>query len=357
VAVLTCAAAPLAPANAETVDVTLGALGGTRQFAVEDISGNPLTAINLGTGGTQPFRTRVVDESFTSVSEPYTVSATMSNLYLKSGASYAWGTKVPSSELSLVYPTNPLQALGVAFPVVPDLSLSGTLPTCASLPSNVKTALGLSVAGLTSDLAVTALCTALGSGLTVTPVGTPSVDGLVQQVTAAATNLLNIPTQLTGATTGSFDSADYGADTIGFSDPAKPATNTPSSLQIMHGTPNLTDALKAEIASKLSAALSALPLTTANNVGADTTLASVVSSLSSSTDTGVAALGTALATLDAAKQSALVNLLTSAVVPVSMSNLPSLSGQYYGFPSLKATPLNMQPGEYAGTLTVTFVQQ
>jgi hypothetical protein len=343
-------------ASAETVDVSLGALGGTRQFAVEDISGNPLETLDLGTGGTQPFRTRVIDSSFTSVSEPYTVSATMSNLYLKDGASYDWDTLVPSDQLSLIYPTNPLSALGVAFPVVPDLSLTGVLPTCASLPGTVKTTLGLNLAGVSSDLAVTALCAALGTGLTVTSTGTDAVDGAVQQVTAAATNLLNIPTQLTGATTGSFDDPDYGADTVGFNDPAKPAVNDPSSLQIMKGTPNLTDALKAEILAKLNTALSLVPLTTVNNVGAETTLAAALSALSTSTDTGVANLGAALSTLDAAKQSAILNLLTSAVVPVQLENIPSLSGQYFAFPSLKAAPVNLTPGEYAGTMTVTFVQ-
>lgn len=357
---LACATAAMVPAaSADTVDVSLAALAGTRQFAVEDISGNPLTAINLGAGGTQPFRTRVTDANFTSLSDEYTVSATMSNLYLKQGAGYDWTTMVPASDLELVYPTQPLTALGVSFPVIPDLSLSGVLPTCATLPSSVKTSLGLDVAGVppVTDLAVTALCSALGSGLTVTSTGTSTVDGLVREITAAATNLLNIPTQLTGAAPGSFDNADYGAGTVGFNDPNKPATNAPSSLQIMQGTPNLTDALKTEITTKLNAALSTLPLTTPNNVGAETTLASALGSLASSTDTGVAALGTALSTLDAVKQSAIVNLLSSAVAPLGMSNITSLSGQYYGFPSLKATPVDMQPGEYAGTLTVTFVQQ
>lgn len=355
-AVLACTvAAVAAPAGAETVDVSLGVLGGTRQFAVEDLSGNPLKTISLGTGGTQPFRTRVVDSSFTSISQPYTVGATMSNLYLKDGAGYDWATKVPSSQLSFIYPTNPLSALGVAFPVIPSLSLSGTLPTCAGLPSSVKTALGLSVTGVTSDLAVAAVCTALGTGLTVPD--TTTLDGVVRQVTAAATNLLDIPTQLTGATTGTFDSADYAEGTIGFGDPNKPNDNDPTSLQVMRGTPNLTDALRAEITSRLTSALSTMPLTAVGDDGAEATVASVVTALSSSADQAVAQLGTALSTLDAVKQSAVVNLLTSAVLPSEMDDIKSLSGQYFAFPSLKAQPVDLVPGEYAGTMTVTFVQQ
>jgi hypothetical protein len=358
VATLLCAGAAAPAAYGETVDVSLGALGGSRQFAVEDISGNALTAIDLGTGGTQPFRTRVVDQSFSNVTEPYTVSATMSNLYLKTGdTTYDYLTKVPSSEVSLAYPTNPLAALGVGFPVLPDLAMSGPIPSCVDLPQAVKDVLGLDANGLTSDPAVTALCTALGTGVTVTTTGTAAADGLAQQVEAAVTSLLDIPTQLTGAQAGSFNSADYGADTVGFNDPNKPAEKAPTSLQIMKGTPNMTAALKSEIETKINAVLGTLPLTTVDDLGAETTIASAITSLSNSTDTGVADVGSALAALDAAKQSAVINLLGSGLLPVDLSHLANVSGQYFGFPSLKSTPTGLEPGVYDGTLTVTFVQQ
>ncbi len=354
-----CSVSVAAPASSETVDVSLSALGGSRQFAVEDVSGKPLTAINLGTGGTQPFRTRVTDKDFTSVTQPYSVGATMSNLYLKSGTSYDYATKISSSELSLAYPTSPLDALGVAFPVTPDLGLSGPIPSCLNLPQSVKDVLGLDVNGvsLTGDAAVTALCTALGTGVTVSTTGTSAVSGLATTVQAAATNLADIPAALTGAQAGSFTEADYGQNTVGSGDPSKPATNAPTSLSVMKGTSNMTAALKSEIETKVNAVLGSVPLTKEGDTGAETTIGSVVVALSNSTDTGVADVGSALATLDATKQSAVANLLGSALLPVDLTNLTSLSGQYYAFPSLKALPTGLTPGEYAGTLTVTFVQQ
>ncbi len=58
-------AAVAAPALADTsVPVTVLGLGGTRQFTVEDIAGSPLSALDLGSGGSQPFRTHVSDASF-----------------------------------------------------------------------------------------------------------------------------------------------------------------------------------------------------------------------------------------------------------------------------------------------------
>ena len=69
------------------VPVTLPSLGGVRQFAVETVSGTELTGLDLGTGGQQPFRTRVTDTAFANLTQGYSVSATMSNLYLKTGAS------------------------------------------------------------------------------------------------------------------------------------------------------------------------------------------------------------------------------------------------------------------------------
>lgn len=351
------AVALAAPASADNVDVALGALGGTRQFAVEDVSGAPLTAINLGTGGVQPFRTHITDAGFTNVTKGYTVGATMSNLYLKSGSTYDYSTSVPSSAVSLVYPTNPLAALGVTFPVLPPLSLSGLLPSCLSMDSATKTVLGLDASGLTSNLSVTALCTALGSAGVTVGAGTQQVTGLTRTVTAAASNLADIPTQLTGATSGAFTNADYSDASKGFTTaPGASGAPTPTSLRIMTGTPNMTSALQSEIASKVNTAIASLPLT-ATTGDSQMTIAAALSALSSSTDAGVALVGSDLSLLTAAQQSAVINLLSSALGTLGLPNIPSLNGQYYGLPSLKSVPTGLTAGTYDGTLTVTFVQQ
>lgn len=354
----TSALALVAPAFADStsgVAVSLSSLGGTRQFAVENVSGAPLTAISLGTGGMQPFRTHVTDSNFANLTKGYSVAATMSNLYLKTTSGHNYAVKVPSSDVSLAYGTAPLSALGVSLPVLPKLSLSGTLASCANLPSSVQTTLGLSSAGVpisTDPLvntALTSLCTALGTGV---PVAT-TVDSFLQTVVPTLASVADLPTQLTGATPGAFSQADFGADTVGSGDPAKAGAPAATSLPIMNGTPGLSSALLIQITSKLNAILSAVPLTALDETKAKTSIAAVISALSANTTTALVA--NALNTLTATQQIAVLNTLVASLLPPSLANIASVSGQYYAFPSLKATPTTPVAGTYDGTLTVTFV--
>ena len=334
------------------VPVTLTGLGGTRQFAVETISGAELTGLDLGTGGAQPFRTHVTDTSFSVLSENYTVDATMSNLYLNTGSGNNLAVKIPSSGVSLAYVTNPLSALGLSLTDLPKLSLTGTLASCASLPGAVKTALGLDSLGVPllalPDLAaVTALCTALGAGAPVTT----TVDGVLRTVTPIITSLLDLPTALTGAQAGAFTNPAY-AGTVGASDPAASGAPAATPRRIMTGTAGLSAGLLTALTTALNSALSGLPLTTANDAGARTTVAAAVSALQSS----VSLVGNALALLSAAKQVAVLNTLTSTLVTPLLGNIQTVNGQYFAFPILQATPTTPVPGTYDGTLTVTFVQ-
>src|SRR4051812_24419497 len=127
------ALAVAAPALADNVSVTLTGAGGTRQFSVEDLVGNPLTALDLGTGSSQPFRLHVQDAAFlpSAGQGGYTVTSTMSNLYLKTGpSSYNYAVKVPSSELSVGFGSNPLSVGPLSLVDLPKLSVSGTLASC-----------------------------------------------------------------------------------------------------------------------------------------------------------------------------------------------------------------------------------
>ena len=358
----TCLLAAALPVLADPVVVSLEDTLGTRQFAVQDISGAPLTAIDLGSGGSQPFRTVVTDTAFKNLTSGYSVSATMNNLYLDTGSGYDWTTSVPSSDVRLDYGTSPLAALGVTFPVVPRLTVSGTLQSCADLDGTAKSLLGLDAGGVVLDLTDTALlnlCSALlaadGLGVTTT------VDGAVQQITSdltSALDLTELPTALTGATPGAFTNADYSDGTIGAGDnDGKAGAPTPTSLGIMTGTPGMVTALQDLITTRVNTALTALPLTSATDP-AKTTIADLIEALGSSTNTAVANVATALGALDAAQQSAVLNTLTGVtVVAPELADLLSLSAQYYGFPILRATPTSPLAGSYQGTMTVTFVQE
>ncbi len=354
-------AAVALPASAEGVAVSLTDAPGSRQFAVQDISGNPLTAINLGTGGVQPFRTTVTDSAFKNLTSGYSVSAKMNNLYLQVGGNPDFTQKVASKDVSLQYGTSPLSALGVAFPVLPRLTVSGTLRSCANLDSATKTVLGLSPLGAVLDLTNTALlnlCTALLAADAL-PV-TATVSSTTQEVTSAVTSALalaDLPAALTGATPGAFTNADYSAGTAGAGDPAAVGAPAATSLGIMTGTPGMSTALQTLLTSTVTTALNGLPLTSATDP-AKTGISGLLTVLSGSTTTAVASVGTALSVLDATKQSAVLNTLTGlAVVPPALTDLLALSGQYYGFPVLKATPTTPVAGTYKGTMTVTFVQQ
>lgn len=352
--------ATAAPALAENVDVALQTIPGSRQFAVQDISGGELTAIDLGSGGQQPFRTVVTDSTFQNVTQGYDVSAKMNNLYLHTGNPLApdFGTKVPSSEVSLQYGTSPLSALGLDLTVLPKVSVSGTLQSCPELDATTKSLLGLDSLGAVLDLTDTALTTLCSKLLLAdNQAVTGTVDSALQEIQPTLTSLADLPAALTGAQPGPFTNADY-ANGIGVGDTAG-ASGAPAatSLGIMTGTPGLSSALRDAITAAVTTSIGSLPLTAANDTGSQTTVAAAIAMLSSSTTTAVAEVGTALSALDAAKQSALLNTLTGAVAVPVLGDIRSISGRYYAFPVLKATPTTPVPGTYKGTMTVTFVQE
>jgi hypothetical protein len=350
-----------APSFADTVSlpVSVNGLGGTRQFNVEDITGQTLTAFNLGTGGSQPFRVHVTDSSFLAGAGQanYTVSATMSNLYLKNGSSHDYTVKVPSSALSINFGGNPLAAKGLSLIDLPKLTLSGVLSTCASLSPTLKSILGLSVLGVvldSSNTAVTQLCLALGAlGGPVSGV----VDGALQNLTPAVSSVLDLPTALSGATGGTFSNPSFGVGTVGEGDPA--ATATPAtSVGLMTGTQNLTSGLVTALTSALTGALSGLPVVAGSGTPAQTTVTSVINGLAASGSSAIdSALANVLSTLSAADQLSLINSVVSLtpLAPV-LADIKGVNGQYFSFPVLKATPQTPVPGTYDGTMTVTFVQ-
>ena len=357
------------PAMAAGVDVTITGLGGTRQFSVEDLTGAPLTALDLGTGGAKPFRTHVADSSFlplSAVTDDYSVTATMSNLYLKTGAStYNYAVKIPSSDLKIGFGNDPLAGSGITVQDLPKISLSGTLAGCASLPTSVQTALGLStVTGLVgtvldpTNTALSTLCTTLNSSGTHTLAAT--VDGVVQNLTPVVSSVLDLPSQLGGATGGTFTNASYAAGTVGAGDTAgaagKPAA---TAVSLMTGTHNLSTGLVSALKTALDNTLAGLPLVSASSTTATkSTVEAVVAGLSTTGNTVGSQLANALSTLSAANKVTVLNglgLSASALDPV-LANISGITGSYYALPILTATPSTPVAGSYGGTMTVTFVQ-
>ena len=351
----TCTGSPATCVAGVPVSVT--GLGGTRQFTVEDVTGADLTALDLGTGGAKPFRTHIADASFTATGQSYSVSATMTNLYLRQGAGHDYAVKVPSSAASLGFGSSPLSGSGISLVDLPKLSVTGTLgSSCLNLSGTLKTALGINaITGLpidASNLLLSQLCTVLLTDQSVAA----TVDGVMQTVTPIVSSLTDLPTPLSGATGGTFTNPSFASGTVGANDPA--ATNTtPTSVPIMTGGAlNLTAGLSSALTTALNSALSGLPLVNATDTGTRTTLAAAIAAMSASADALTSKLGAVLNTLTAANQVSVLTSLASSLVTPVLGDVVSLNGNYYGFPILTATPSTPVAGTYDGTLTVTFVQ-
>jgi len=335
-----------------SLPVTLQTLGGTRQFAVEDLGGNPLTALDLGTSGAKPFRTHVTDKDFTDLTSDYGVSAKMTNLYLKAGSTHNYGTRIDSADISIAFGGTPLSLSGLKLPVLPKLAITA-IPTCAALPTSVTSVTGSLLTAVPGSPLAQA-CSAFDAASAAASSVTVVVDGVLQTVTPVLNSLLDGPVALSGATGGAFTAPDYTG--VGAADPGKSATPG-TSVSLMTGVPGLTANLANALKTSLATALAGLPLTAASGTPAQTTVDAALQALNSSTDTAFSGLGAAIGALNAADQVALLNALTASLKLPSLSDILGVSAQYFAFPTLKAKTSAPVAGTYDGTMTVTFVQQ
>lgn len=354
------AVAVAGPAVADTsAPVTVVGVGGTRMLYVEDVSGQPLTGLNLGTGGAQPFRTHVVDSSFVPAASGgnYSVNATLNNLYLKTSTGHDFTTKVPSSAVSINFGTSPLSETGLSIADLPKLAISGALTTCANLSSTLKSALGLDSSGnvIGSNLALTTLCGTLTTAAATAPAPTSAtVPAAVQTVTPLLSSVADLPTALSGAIGGTFTNPSY--DGIGAGDPNVSSPPAATQVPLMQGT--TAASLSANLVTALTNALNISSPLTATSGSALTDTGRVTAQLSGSTDTVTSELGAVLTTLSSANQVSAINEIfqTIAVVAPALADIQGMTGNAYAFPILKSTPTTPIPGTYSGTMTVTFVQ-
>lgn len=352
-------AGPALAADVSTTKPVMVLLAGdmpSRTFAVENVSGGALSSIDLGRGGGQPFRTRVVDEELTGSYGGFDVEAEMSNFYRKDGSTYEWSSMIPSSSASLEFPASPVAASGVVFSVIPKIQLSAS-ETCAN-SDDVRSALGLPLLGSLPILGtLTGVTKTVCDALAAATTGNAVVSGAEATVNSALTALTDLPVKLTGAVGGSsqaFTNASFAPGSVaegrGSGQPA--ATKVP----IMSGSTDPSADLIAQVQSTLNG-LTALPLVSSTGVGSKLSLDQLLGGLQASTGS-LKTLGDAVASLtSSSSQLSVLNQLTGTVQAVTGADLSSIGGQYVGLPTLKAAPTSVPAaGQYAGTLTVTFIQ-
>jgi hypothetical protein len=327
---------------------------GTRQLKVLDMAGSPLTNLTLQPAVPQAFHVAVTDAAVSDLTNGFTVSAVMNNLYGNSGATttHATGTWIPSSAITVNMPaTGALSVFGAGLDDLPNVVAAAgqTIPSCTSLATTDPI-----LANIVTE--ATALCGVGGPLVTSLTLGTAVT--AVSTVTKSLSNvsdLSQVPFALSDTVPvggGAFTNADYtngigAGDTTGAS--GAPA---PTSYTLLKGLPvsDLTNIINA------LGLPSGLPLVSVDGTGAYTTVAAFESALQATGDATLQALVTDLAPLSGAEQADLLNHLAG-TLSTTLANLSNEVGTYNSFPTLNVTPPAGTPADtYSGTLTVTMVQ-
>lgn len=366
-----CLAAAGAPALAQTttpVDVSFTQDNPGRQFHVRNLGDDEaFSSIAFsGTDRTEAFRTVVEETDRLLGTGGYQVNARMTDLYLVDATKpkgYDFDVTVPSSSISLGYSTSqPLSATLRSLPVVPRISVSGTLKTCSD--AGIASALGIAPLPLITDVVnyltalanltdpvVKTLCTELGdaAGTDVDLV----VDGVQTTLDAALAGLPlpDLPFSLTGGEGGAFTQPSYEGPIASLH--PSPGTGG-TSRRVMTGTPTtlsgLTDGLAATVDAALAQALAGVgELSTSSQTGL-TTVETVTTALSGVLPEVTNALASVTDTVD----TAVLSSLDITLLPVDLSALTTSTATYVGYPVLKVAPTVARAGEYRGTLIVDF---
>lgn len=300
--------------TSSTVPVTTSVLAGTRTLNVTDPAGTNIgtSGLPLGVGHGGSFLVNVLDTNYQHAG--YQVSATMTNLYrLASGSPDFNGTPIPSSAVSVGYPSNLLDLLDVQSLVTPVVQLTGAL----NLPLLSAVNVSQTVNGLTQ-----------------------SVQSLTDPVTKATlSSVLNqLPVTLNTGEVGAFTSpASYPGDGT--------SNASPTSKVLMSGTAQqpLTSALVAAINSTLGG-LTAQQLITAGLLDQNTVLQAAAT-----------ALGVPTNLLTSTDITTILTTLTGTVTGLT-GNLLGQSGSYTTMPALSINvPSGVTTGTYQGQMVVTLM--
>lgn len=354
---MTAVSLPAVAATSDETKVSFVVGQGTRQFKVTEVDGTtPLADFTFGNDRQKPFRTVVNDVNRPLVSEGYQVNASMTNLYLKKAdGSYDYTQFIPSKNLALTYGANPLAGTAT-LPVVPRVGLSGVLGTCAD--PNVAGALGIAPLSSLLDPAFALLspllqqvCTELNKLSAAARTVDVTVDGAAQMVTAAL-SLSDLPFTLTGGEGGQFVNPSF-QGSIASSDPAK-TVGAPTAKRVMTGNPLATVGDVSKLLTDLTAQLAGqVPATRiASDSSGVVTLQAALAAISSENGP----LVSTISRLPVAKQLDMVRLLASSLVPVDLTALTTVTGQYDAYPVLQANQYAAREGTYDGTLVVDFFE-
>src|SRR3954451_17020343 len=303
-------------ADSSTVPVTtvVGATG-TRTLAVTDPTGAAIGAsgLPLGAGHGGAMLVNVTDLNYQHAG--YQVSATMSNFYPWSGSAYDFtGAPIPSSAISVGYPSGLLDLVNVKSLVAPVLHLTGSI-TVGGL--GIPTAINQNVDGATTSVQTLA--------------------NTVTQSTLAGA-LAELPVTLQTGQTGAFTAAD------GL--PGEPTAHpNPTSKVLMSGAAQ----------SPLSAAL----LTALNTAYGGKTAAQLVAAGLLDQNAVVSAvaqqLGITPDLLSGADITSIMSTLTGTVTSLAGSILGQ-TGSYNTMPTLSINvPSSAAAGVYRGQLVVTLM--
>jgi hypothetical protein len=332
-----------------TVTTTTGGPG-TRQLKVLDMAGAPLSSLALQPTVPQAFHVAVTDAAVSDLTNGFTVSTVMNNLYGNSGAtlSHAAGTYVPSSAVTVNMPaTGALSVFGAGLTDLPNVIGSGTIPACTDLATQ---------AGLTDIITTaTSLCGVTGPLVSPLTVSATTAVSTITKTLSGISDLTKVPFTLSDTVPvggGAFTNADYtsgigAADTTGAS-----GAPSPTSYTLLKGLPvsSLTNIINA------LGLPTGLALTSVDGTGAYTTVAAFESALQATGNATLQALVTDLAPLTGDQQAQVLNNLVG-TLSTTVATLGNELGTYNSFPTLTVAPPAGQPADtYSGTMTVTMVQ-
>lgn len=355
---MTAISLPALAATSDQTQVSYVVAAGNRQFKVTEVDGTtPLADFTFGSDRRKPFRTVVNDENRPLLSDGYQVNASMTNLYLKKAdGSHDYTAVIPAKNLALTYGATPLAGTST-LPVVPRVRLAGLIGNCTD--ANVAAALG--IAPLTSllDPAFSLLspllqqvCTELDMLNATARTVDVTVDGATEMVTAAL-SLSDLPFSLTGGEGGQFANPSY-QGSIAANDPKKTGAAAPTAKRVMTGNPLATLGDVSGLLSRLTSTLTGqLPTTP---IATDTSGIVTVQDALGAISAENGPLVTTISRLNDVDQLDMLTLLVSSLLPVDMTALTTVTGQYDAYPVLQTSQYTAKAGTYDGTLIVDFFE-
>ncbi|HWB72291.1 MAG TPA: hypothetical protein VG452_08730, partial [Egibacteraceae bacterium] len=312
-----------------TTTVTTTVAGGSRQLAVTDLAGNPLTAMALSPGVPTAFRVRVADSDYLAT-QGFAVQSTLTNLYRQGDGGYDYATSIPSTRVSVSYPTSPLSLAATAVDLQPDYLLDSAAPIDCSA---VATILGLSALQQLTDPLCGLLNTLTGSALSFSDV--PLTGTTLTDIDLGGLGAADLPVAVAaGSDAGSYTAPDC-VNGIGA---AAGCTGSGTVRTYLTGTPPGAS-LNAALTTLLNGQTLAGPLASADGTGAVAPVSAAVQALQNAPSTAVADFGNTLTQYSGAQQTDLINgLIAAARDTIEPADLAALTGQYHAFPQLSVSP-------------------